>query len=174
MHTSNHQHEGHQRHLLQIQNAVLIKIRISGSGMCGAAFEQVPRWELLADTRSGPGREGPVRQGERVSKTVLTTKATKAGLERQRGWDHACPARRSTDVCAERVGGHACPREPPPNLPVTILQKNPSLHWEVDELFFYLFIYFCCCCCCFYPLFFRFPSHLGHHRALSRVPCALQ
>ena len=25
-----------------------------------------------------------------------------------------------------------------------------------------------------YPPFFGFPSHLGHHRALSRVPCALQ
>ena len=24
------------------------------------------------------------------------------------------------------------------------------------------------------PLFLGFPSHLGHHRALSRVPCALQ
>ena len=24
-----------------------------------------------------------------------------------------------------------------------------------------------------YPLFFRFPSHLGHHRALSRVPGAI-
>ena len=24
------------------------------------------------------------------------------------------------------------------------------------------------------PLIFGFPSHLGHHRALSRVPCALQ
>ena len=24
-----------------------------------------------------------------------------------------------------------------------------------------------------YPLFFRFPSNLGHHRALRRVPCAL-
>ena len=23
------------------------------------------------------------------------------------------------------------------------------------------------------PLFFRFPSHLGHHRALSGVPCAI-
>ena len=23
-----------------------------------------------------------------------------------------------------------------------------------------------------YPLFFRFSSHLGHHRALSGVPCA--
>ena len=25
-----------------------------------------------------------------------------------------------------------------------------------------------------YPLFFGFPSHLGHHRALSGVPCAIQ
>ena len=25
-----------------------------------------------------------------------------------------------------------------------------------------------------YPLFFRFPSHLGHRRALSRVPCPMQ
>ena len=23
------------------------------------------------------------------------------------------------------------------------------------------------------PSFFGFPSHLGHHRALSRVPCAI-
>ena len=25
-----------------------------------------------------------------------------------------------------------------------------------------------------YPLFFRYPSHLGHHRTLSRVPCVTQ
>ena len=25
-----------------------------------------------------------------------------------------------------------------------------------------------------YPLLFGFPSHLGHHRALSRVPCTIQ
>ena len=25
-----------------------------------------------------------------------------------------------------------------------------------------------------YPLFVSFPSYLGHHRALSRVPCAVQ
>ena len=25
-----------------------------------------------------------------------------------------------------------------------------------------------------YPLFFGFPSHVGHHRAISRVSCALQ
>ena len=27
---------------------------------------------------------------------------------------------------------------------------------------------------CIYPLFFGFLFHLGHHRALSRVPCAIQ
>jgi len=25
-----------------------------------------------------------------------------------------------------------------------------------------------------YPLFFRFFSHIGHYRVLSRVPCAIQ
>ena len=25
-----------------------------------------------------------------------------------------------------------------------------------------------------YPLYFRFPYHLGHHRAMSRVPCVKQ
>ena len=25
-----------------------------------------------------------------------------------------------------------------------------------------------------YPLFFRFSSHIGHYRVLSRVPCAIQ
>ena len=25
-----------------------------------------------------------------------------------------------------------------------------------------------------HPLIFGFPSHLGHHRALRRVPCAIQ
>ena len=28
--------------------------------------------------------------------------------------------------------------------------------------------------CIHTPLWFSFPSHLGHHRALSRVPCAVQ
>ena len=36
-------------------------------------------------------------------------------------------------------------------------------HWAMEEV-----------CVCIYPLFFEFPSHLGHHRALSRVPCAVQ
>ena len=31
-----------------------------------------------------------------------------------------------------------------------------------------------CVCVCLYPLFFGFLSPLGHHRALSRVPCAIQ
>ena len=25
-----------------------------------------------------------------------------------------------------------------------------------------------------YPLFFRYFSHIGHYRVLSRVPCAIQ
>ena len=37
------------------------------------------------------------------------------------------------------------------------------LYSEVNQLYVYI-----------YPLFFGFPSHLGHHRALSRVPRALQ
>ena len=36
-------------------------------------------------------------------------------------------------------------------------------------------IYMCVCVCvCVYPLPIGLPSHSGHHRALSRVPCALQ
>ena len=37
------------------------------------------------------------------------------------------------------------------------------LYSRVNQLYIYV-----------YPLFFRFPSHLGHHRALSIVPCAIQ
>ena len=37
------------------------------------------------------------------------------------------------------------------------------LYSKVNQLYTYI-----------YPLFFGFPSPLGHHRALSRVPCALQ
>ena len=33
---------------------------------------------------------------------------------------------------------------------------------KVIELYIYL-----------YPLFFRFFSHIGHYRALGRVPCAI-
>ena len=29
-------------------------------------------------------------------------------------------------------------------------------------------------CLLLYPFFFGLPSHVGHHRALSRVPCAIQ
>ena len=37
------------------------------------------------------------------------------------------------------------------------------LYSKVNQLYVYI-----------YPLFLRFPSHLGHHRALSRVPCTRQ
>ena len=37
------------------------------------------------------------------------------------------------------------------------------LYRKVNQLYVYI-----------YPLFFEFPSHLGHQRALSRVPCAIQ
>ena len=37
------------------------------------------------------------------------------------------------------------------------------LYSKVNQLHIYI-----------YPFFFGFPSHLGHHRALSRVPCAIQ
>ena len=37
------------------------------------------------------------------------------------------------------------------------------LYSKVNQLYIYI-----------HPLFFGFPSHLGHHRALSRVPCAIQ
>ena len=37
------------------------------------------------------------------------------------------------------------------------------LLYKVNPLYVYL-----------YHFFFGFPSHLGHHRALSRVPCAIQ
>ena len=37
------------------------------------------------------------------------------------------------------------------------------LYSKVNQLYIYT-----------YPLFFRLSSHLGHHRALSRVPCAVQ
>ena len=37
------------------------------------------------------------------------------------------------------------------------------LYSKVNQLYIYT-----------YPLFFGFPCHLGHHRALSRVPCAIQ
>ena len=37
------------------------------------------------------------------------------------------------------------------------------LYSKVNQSFIYI-----------YPFFLRFPSHLGHYRALSRVPCAIQ
>ena len=37
------------------------------------------------------------------------------------------------------------------------------LYSKVNQLYIYI-----------YSLFFGFPSYLGHHRALSRVPCAIK
>ena len=37
------------------------------------------------------------------------------------------------------------------------------LYNKVNQLYVYI-----------YPFFLGFPSHLGHHRVLSRVPCAIQ
>ena len=37
------------------------------------------------------------------------------------------------------------------------------LYSKLNQLYLYI-----------YPLFFGFPSHLSHYRALSRVPCAIQ
>ena len=37
------------------------------------------------------------------------------------------------------------------------------LYSKVNQLYIYM-----------YHLFFRFPSHLSHHRTLTRVPCAAQ
>ena len=71
------------------------------------------------------------------------------------------------------------------------LQLHPCCcKWHYFVLFFFKFLleYSCFTMLCqfllysklnqlyiyIYPLFFGFPSHLGHHRALSRVPCALQ
>ena len=38
-----------------------------------------------------------------------------------------------------------------------------QVYSKVNQLYIYV-----------YPLFFRFFSHIGHHRILSRVPCAIQ
>ena len=38
------------------------------------------------------------------------------------------------------------------------------LYSKVNQLYVYIYI----------PPLFRLPSHLGHHRALNRVPCAIQ
>ena len=37
------------------------------------------------------------------------------------------------------------------------------LYSKVNQIYMYI-----------HPLFFGFSSHLGHHRALNKVPCAVQ
>ena len=55
------------------------------------------------------------------------------------------------------------------------------MYWIFKKIFLeYSCLQCCASFCCIakgisiYPLFFGFPSPLGHHRALSSVPCALQ
>ena len=38
-----------------------------------------------------------------------------------------------------------------------------QVHSKVNQLYIYI-----------YPVFLRFYSHIGHYRALSRLPCAIQ
>ena len=87
--------------------------------------------------------------------------------------------------------GLLLPAPYPPPLKVYLCSFY-STYVKKDILFYFLFIflleYSCFTLLCqlllyskvyqpyvyIYPLFSGFPSHLGHHRALSRVPCALQ
>ena len=61
---------------------------------------------------------------------------------------------------------------------------GPKESDTTERLHFHFHALKCCVSFCYtavkqlyvyiYPLFFGFPSHLGHHRALGKVPCALQ
>ena len=51
------------------------------------------------------------------------------------------------------------------------LSYQGSVYIHMLPWYIYTYIYVCVYIS---PLFFRFPSHLGHHRALSRVPCAVK
>lgn len=78
-----------------------------------------------------------------------------------------CPPRMPSRVSASHVG--PCPHPPffstqdPADSPFVAVQGLQGR--VVSELSESL-------CTYTYPLFVGFPSHLGHHRALSRVPCA--
>ena len=52
-----------------------------------------------------------------------------------------------------------------------------SSAFSIPSLYIWNFLVMCVCVCvcvCVYLLFFGFPSYLGHHRALNRVPCTIQ
>ena len=53
------------------------------------------------------------------------------------------------------------------------LSYQGSIYIYIYMLPWYIYTYIYVCVY-ISPLFFRFPSHLGHHRALSRVPCAVK
>ena len=53
------------------------------------------------------------------------------------------------------------------------LSYQGSIYLYIYMLPWYIYTYIYVCVY-ISPLFFRFPSHLGHHRALSRVPCAVK
>ena len=47
----------------------------------------------------------------------------------------------------------------------------------MNRLYVHMHVCVCVCVCvcvyaCIYPFFFRFLSHIGNYRILSRVPCA--
>ena len=46
------------------------------------------------------------------------------------------------------------------------ISSSRGYSWPKHRRYIYIYIYI-------YPFFFGFPSHLGHHRALSRVPRAI-
>ena len=64
------------------------------------------------------------------------------------------------------------------------MSRNFLLKKKIINLFFGVDLQCCVTFCCtanrvssayaYFPFSFGFPSHLGHHRALGRVPCVVQ
>ena len=49
-----------------------------------------------------------------------------------------------------------------------------SSAFSKPSLYIWKFLVVCVCVCVCVSALFGFSSHLGHHRTLSRVPCAIQ